>query len=185
MIFSNLSTILGKKKLKIADIIKNTKITRPTLTALYWNTGKGINFDTLDSLCNYLKITPGELLSFYDVDIEDMLITYDELTEDYFTVDDEYNSVPYISDAYFTGYIKFRQKNLGQIEISGDLSCRNLNKTFNASIKFHCSRDFYFNLGPDEVLEYIDDQIYDALLDRFPEDIDSIDSIDYHFDDDK
>lgn len=61
MIVCKLSEILGKKKLKIADVVRDTGITRPTLTSLYYEKGKGINFDTLDKLCKCLSVTPGEL----------------------------------------------------------------------------------------------------------------------------
>ena len=42
VIISNLSSIMGQKKLKIADIMKKTGITRPTLTKLYYNDCSGI-----------------------------------------------------------------------------------------------------------------------------------------------
>lgn len=185
MILSNLSTILGKKKLKIADLVKNTTLTRPTLTALYWNTGKGINFDTLESLCRYLKITPGELLSFYDVDIADIIVSYTSITEDEMTVDDDYNSIPYISSADFNGYIEFKQKHLGKIKFSGYLSCYNTNNNFSASLTWHCTRSFYYGIGSSEVLDFIDDKLYESLLDNFPESINNIDSIVYFYADEK
>lgn len=181
MILSNLSTILGKKKLKIADLVKNTSITRPTLTALYYNTGKGINFDTLDALCSYLKTAPGEIFSFYDVDIEDIKLTYKDFTEDDYTVDAEYNSVTYISSADFDGYIKFRQKHLGKINFYGSISALNIKGDYTANIIWQCSRDFYFNIGPDDVLEYIDDRLHELLFDNYPHPINSMAIDSYRF----
>lgn len=66
MIICRLAEILGREQLKIADVVQNTGISRPTLTNLCYNTGKGINFDTLDTLCYYLSVTPGELFVRYD-----------------------------------------------------------------------------------------------------------------------
>jgi putative transcriptional regulator len=64
MITNRFSEILGKKKIKIADVIKHTGLTRPTLTALYYDSGNGINFETMDKLCKYLQVQPGELFIY-------------------------------------------------------------------------------------------------------------------------
>lgn len=66
MIICRLAEILGREQLKIADVVQDTGISRPTLTNLCYNTGKGINFDTLDVLCHYLSVTPGDLFIRYD-----------------------------------------------------------------------------------------------------------------------
>jgi len=70
MIKCNLSEIMGQKQLKIVKVSNDTKISRPTLTALYYNTGKGIQFDTMNMLCHYLKVTPAELFDFTPVEID-------------------------------------------------------------------------------------------------------------------
>ena len=64
MITNRFSEILGKKRIKISDVMQHTGITRPTLSALYYDSGKGINFETLDKLCEYLQIQPGELFVY-------------------------------------------------------------------------------------------------------------------------
>ncbi|WP_342505619.1 helix-turn-helix transcriptional regulator [Sporosarcina sp. FSL K6-2383] len=61
MIRCNLSVLLAERELKISDVARITGISRTTLTALAYNHGKGIQFDTFDTLCNYLKVTPNEL----------------------------------------------------------------------------------------------------------------------------
>lgn len=61
MIRCNLSVLLAERDLKISDVARITGISRTTLTALAYNHGKGIQFDTFDTLCNYLKVTPNEL----------------------------------------------------------------------------------------------------------------------------
>lgn len=66
VIICTLAEILSKQQLKIADVVQDTGISRPTLTNLCYNTGKGINFDTLDVLCHYLSVTPGDLFVRYD-----------------------------------------------------------------------------------------------------------------------
>lgn len=62
MIACNLSVLLAERKLKIAQVSKATGISRTTLTSLALNNAKGIQFDTLNSLCTYLEITPDQLI---------------------------------------------------------------------------------------------------------------------------
>lgn len=66
MIFCKLAEIMMQRQIKIADLIRDTGITRPTLASLYNNKGKGINFETLDKLCSYLSVTPGDLFAYYE-----------------------------------------------------------------------------------------------------------------------
>lgn len=183
MILSNLSTILGKKKLKISDLIKNTGISRPTLTALYYNHGKGINFDTLDTLCNYLNLNPGDLLSFYNIDINDIHIPYTSCTEDSIISSEYYETKTIISSATFQGYIAFKQKHLGKINIAGHLnSIDGLN--YSANIYLQCQRDFYLNIGPDDVLDYITDSLCEYFIDNFPSnEIENIQNIVFFYED--
>ena len=65
MIKCHLSTLLGGKKLKIADVVRDTGINRSTVTRLFHETNNRIDFETLELLCNYLDCTVGELLEVY------------------------------------------------------------------------------------------------------------------------
>jgi putative transcriptional regulator len=62
MIKCHLSTLLGAKKLKIADVVRDTGINRSTVTRLFHETNNRIDFETLELLCKYLDCTVGELL---------------------------------------------------------------------------------------------------------------------------
>lgn len=62
VIKSNLRVLLAKKKMNISDVSRGTGISRTTLSSLYHESGKGINFDTLGRLCLYLNCEVGELL---------------------------------------------------------------------------------------------------------------------------
>lgn len=64
MIVNNLSTIMGKKRIKIAALYKWTGISRSTLTHLYYDKTTMIKLDTIDKLCSALDITPGELFEY-------------------------------------------------------------------------------------------------------------------------
>jgi putative transcriptional regulator len=66
MIKCHLSRILGEKKLKIADVARDTGINRGTITRLYQETAVRVEFDVLEQLCLYLGCKVGELLELPD-----------------------------------------------------------------------------------------------------------------------
>lgn len=70
MLRCNLSVLLAERNLKITQVSKDTGISRTTLTALINNRSQGIQFDTINTLCNYLKITPDKLMSYLPLEIE-------------------------------------------------------------------------------------------------------------------
>ena len=69
MIRSNLALLLLERNLKIIKVALDTGISRTTLTALSQNNCKGIHFDTINTLCNYLKIEPGALFGYCPIDV--------------------------------------------------------------------------------------------------------------------
>ncbi|MGI2308902.1 helix-turn-helix domain-containing protein [Staphylococcus sp. GDY8P82P] len=52
--------ILARKKLKIADVYKDTGISKTTLYGLYEETTKHPSATTILKLCKYLEITPND-----------------------------------------------------------------------------------------------------------------------------
>ncbi|KII75291.1 helix-turn-helix domain-containing protein [Vibrio renipiscarius] len=62
MIKCHLSTLLGAKKLKIADVVRETGVNRSTVNRLFHETNNRIDFETLEKICLYLECTVGELL---------------------------------------------------------------------------------------------------------------------------
>jgi len=67
MIKLHLSRLMGERRLKIADVVRDTGISRTALTRLYYEKVERLDLETLELLCRYL-----------DVDISDML----EMTDD-------------------------------------------------------------------------------------------------------
>jgi len=57
----HLSRLMGEEKVKISDVSRETGLHRNTVTALYYENAKRIDFDTMDKLCRYFDCTPGEL----------------------------------------------------------------------------------------------------------------------------
>jgi len=62
MIRCELSTLLGMKKLKVADVARDTGINKNTLHRLYNETATRIELDVIDKLCEYLNVEVGDLL---------------------------------------------------------------------------------------------------------------------------
>lgn len=69
MLLCNLSMLLAERKTKITKVSNDTGLSRTTLTALYYNKAKGIQFETLNTLCNYFKITPSELFEYIPIEV--------------------------------------------------------------------------------------------------------------------
>lgn len=62
MVRINLSRIMGERRLKIADVCRDTGLSRTTVARLYHEEVIKLDLETLEILCGYL-----------DVDISDML----------------------------------------------------------------------------------------------------------------
>lgn len=169
MIISNLSEILGKKRIKIAQVIKDTGISRPTLTSLYYNNGSGINFDTLSKLCKYLDVKPNDILYYSEIDIVDISVKFDFLTVSDETIDDQGNSVEVIDDAYFTGNVKFENLDFNELPFEGSLkqdSYKN-KEAFSLSLKLNIPKDTYNLFIDDTVQTYLEERMIDSILDAF------------------
>lgn len=68
MIKCHLSTLMGERKLKIADVARDIGVHRNTITLLYYEKAKRIDFDVLDKLCKYLGCTVSDILEFKEKD---------------------------------------------------------------------------------------------------------------------
>ncbi len=150
---------MGRKRLKISDLIKETGITRPTLTSLYYGTGKGINFDTLNRLCGYLSVTPGELFGFYDIDLTDIEVRFDK-KEDF-----SFNG-PFITNAGFSGRFIFKDK-FPPLGFRGFLTDKKKNHDYSVMLKYDISRQQYLTMFPENVAAYIEGLLFEKIEDLF------------------
>jgi len=64
MIKCHLSRLMGERKLKIADVARETGLHRNTVTLLYDETAARVDLDAIDRLCRLFGIGVGELLEF-------------------------------------------------------------------------------------------------------------------------
>lgn len=70
MLSCNLAVLLAERNLKISKISADTGISRTTLTSLANNYSQGIQFDTLNTLCLYLRVRPQDILFYAPYDFE-------------------------------------------------------------------------------------------------------------------
>ena len=93
MIKTNFAVLMAERGLKIADVYEDTGISKTTLMALAENTGKGVQFETVDKLCNYLGI-----------ELKDFFVYVPYIWEMYFKANDEEKNSDYV-------VIKLKTKN--------------------------------------------------------------------------
>ncbi|TRX57974.1 helix-turn-helix domain-containing protein [Thalassomonas sp. M1454] len=61
MIKCHLSRIMGEKRLKIADVAKDTGINRGTITRMYHEQSLRVELDIIEKLCVYLDVGISDL----------------------------------------------------------------------------------------------------------------------------
>ena len=69
MLIPNLSVLLAERRLTISRVSADTGISRTTLTALCGRAARGVQFDTLNALCQYLRVTPNDLFLYRPFDL--------------------------------------------------------------------------------------------------------------------
>ncbi|WP_367183491.1 helix-turn-helix domain-containing protein [Ferrovum sp.] len=66
MIKCHLSRLMGERKLRIADVARETGLHRNTITLLYDETANRVEMDTIERLCRLFNCRVGDLLEFVD-----------------------------------------------------------------------------------------------------------------------
>jgi len=61
MIKCHLSRLMGERKLKIADVARETGLHRNTVTLLYDETAARVELDAVDRLCKFFNVPVGDL----------------------------------------------------------------------------------------------------------------------------
>ncbi len=64
MIRCHLSTLMGRDKLRIADVARQTGLNRSTVTALYKESATRIDLPAVDQLCRLFDCQVGELFEY-------------------------------------------------------------------------------------------------------------------------
>lgn len=64
MIKCHLSRLMGERKLKIADVARETGLHRNTVTLLYQETATRIELVAIEALCAYFRVGVSDLFEF-------------------------------------------------------------------------------------------------------------------------
>ncbi len=64
MIRCHLSTLMGRHKLKIADVSRHTGLNRSTITALYRESAVRVDIDAIGKLCRLFNCHVGDLFEY-------------------------------------------------------------------------------------------------------------------------
>lgn len=64
MIRCHLNRLMGERRLKVADVVRDTGLPRSTVTALWKDNATRIELPVLSILCHYFNCHIGELLEF-------------------------------------------------------------------------------------------------------------------------
>lgn len=64
MIICNLPVLLAERRMRVADLVRSTDISKSTLHKLYNGDTTRIEFDTLSKLCEALDVEAGDILKY-------------------------------------------------------------------------------------------------------------------------
>lgn len=64
MIKSNLPVLLAERRLKVADLIRMTDISKSTMHKIYNDQTSRIDFETMDKICEALDVQVGDLFEY-------------------------------------------------------------------------------------------------------------------------
>lgn len=70
MVKCHLSRMMGERRLKIADLTRETGLNRGTISRLYHESAVRVEFTVLEKLCNFFECEIGELLEIQEGDSE-------------------------------------------------------------------------------------------------------------------
>ena len=71
MIVNHLPTLLAERRLKVADAVRATGVSKTTLHKIYNDQSSRIDFDTIDKLCEYLEVEVGDIFEYIKDDKEE------------------------------------------------------------------------------------------------------------------
>ncbi|WP_159336440.1 helix-turn-helix domain-containing protein [Erwinia rhapontici] len=66
MIRCHLARLMGERKMKISDVLRETGLSRNTVTLMYKETAQKIDIETLDKLCQLFSCEVADILEFTD-----------------------------------------------------------------------------------------------------------------------
>ncbi|USJ20212.1 helix-turn-helix domain-containing protein [Lactococcus formosensis] len=80
MIINKLNVLLAERYIRASKLAKDTGIAQSTISKIVNNSTSQIDYSTLNTICNYLKITPGEFFEYspWNLKITELKKLFDE-----------------------------------------------------------------------------------------------------------
>lgn len=183
MIRCNLSILLAERNLKITKVSNDTGISRTTLTSLSSNKAQGIQFDTINTLCNYLKVSPELLISHVPIDIEiiSTRIEHDDIL--FIDIKITKNSRTFRCELTGNCYIYFLDEKISDLEIDVTLFDEELNDNDEDLIKENSLLINTFNSLPVSFLNDIEEKIREEIISNLDKELCSPYSCSFTWDD--
>ncbi|CDG86792.1 helix-turn-helix domain-containing protein [Xenorhabdus bovienii] len=63
----HLARLMGERKMKISDVLRETGLSRNTVTLMYKESAQKIDIEALDKLCRLFECEVADMLEFTDV----------------------------------------------------------------------------------------------------------------------
>lgn len=170
MLRVNLNMLLAERSLTASRLAKDTGISKTTLSSLVNNTGKGIQYDTIDNICNYLNITPDDFFDY--VPFEYSLSYYlDDLTVDIKRFDFYEVTISGI-DCTFDFFIDIKgKKEKRTFELQGVLDDTSINLEFIESKEFEKFTQYFYNVIPEGHKLMFNNEVKTKILDNLKNDL--------------
>jgi putative transcriptional regulator len=64
VLINRLSRLLGERRLSLQDVVRGTGLSRQTVHDLYHDNSSRLDLDTLNKLCAYLEVGPGDIFEW-------------------------------------------------------------------------------------------------------------------------
>lgn len=64
MILNKFAIVLAEKRLRVADVVRATGMSKSTLHKLYNDESSRIDFETIGKLCEFLEVDVGDLFEY-------------------------------------------------------------------------------------------------------------------------
>ena len=66
MVKCNLAVLMGHRKVRVVEVARACNLNRSTVSSLYFERARRIDFDTVEKLCRYFNCQVGDLLQLTD-----------------------------------------------------------------------------------------------------------------------
>lgn len=159
MLFNRLNTLLAERRISGSRLSIETKIAQSTISKITTNKSKQIDYKTLNTICNFLKIQPNDFFEYSPYDFEIKLLNGDS----FFIQVLEYSEKKYIFESTLQSTCFIDDINMGSIFeiIHKTKKCNDIKIDFETEIDNEINKIFN-SLSP-ILLSYLKSEINSVL----------------------